>query len=171
MLLVPFVPHPQRLGGKECINSWGWHCKGFLPLFTRNKFTPPLFWIALLEAVASSSFSSSSFFFFFFFFFVHQVSDFGLAREGVMRGDGQKLPVKWTAPEALKDHVGSPLFHVCLNTSCASSLLSFFPQKFSNKSDVWSFGILLWEIYSYGRVPYPRVVRETNQWLFLSSVL
>lgn len=44
---------------------------------------------------------------------------------------GAKFPIKWTAPEAI--NYGS----------------------FTIKSDVWSFGILLNEIISYGRTPYP----------------
>lgn len=42
-----------------------------------------------------------------------------------------KFPIKWTAPEAA------------------------FQRRFSTKSDVWSFGILLYEMVTYGRVPYP----------------
>ncbi|XP_054653243.1 tyrosine-protein kinase Lck isoform X2 [Dunckerocampus dactyliophorus] len=64
-----------------------------------------------------------------------KVADFGLARiiedsEYTAR-EGAKFPIKWTAPEAINY------------------------GKFSIKSDVWSFGIFLTEIVTYGRIPYP----------------
>lgn len=62
-----------------------------------------------------------------------KVSDFGLTAAAEHTQYGKELPIRWTAPEALDS------------------------KKFSTKSDVWSFGILLWEIYSYGKVPYPRI--------------
>uniref|UniRef100_A0A8C6TXU3 Tyrosine-protein kinase n=1 Tax=Neogobius melanostomus TaxID=47308 RepID=A0A8C6TXU3_9GOBI len=64
-----------------------------------------------------------------------KVADFGLARliednEYTAR-EGAKFPIKWTAPEAI--NYGT----------------------FTIKSDVWSFGILLTETVTYGRIPYP----------------
>jgi len=65
-----------------------------------------------------------------------KISDFGLSRitnyDGFYQSDQSKpLPVKWSAPE------------------CFNSL------TFSTKSDVWSFGVLMWEIYSFGNLPFP----------------
>ncbi len=66
---------------------------------------------------------------------VVKIADFGLSRvlvEDIYEAhEGARFPIKWTAPEA------------CLE------------NKFSIKSDVWSFGILLTEITTYGRIPYP----------------
>ncbi|XP_064452528.1 tyrosine-protein kinase Fer isoform X2 [Mirounga angustirostris] len=69
-----------------------------------------------------------------------KISDFGMSRQedgGVYSSSGLKqIPIKWTAPEALNY------------------------GRYSSESDVWSFGILLWETFSLGVCPYPGM---TNQ--------
>ncbi|KAM3925183.1 hepatocyte growth factor receptor [Leptodactylus fuscus] len=72
--------------------------------------------------------------------FTVKVADFGLARDvydkeyySVHNKTGAKLPVKWMALESLQT------------------------QKFTTKSDVWSFGILLWELMTRGAPPYADV--------------
>lgn len=43
---------------------------------------------------------------------------------------GGKIPIRWTAPEAIAY------------------------RKFSSASDAWSYGIVMWEVMSYGERPY-----------------
>ncbi|KAM9247506.1 cytoplasmic tyrosine-protein kinase BMX [Leptosomus discolor] len=63
-----------------------------------------------------------------------KVSDFGMTRyvldDLYISSLGTKFPVKWSAPE---------VFHF---------------TKFSSKSDVWAFGILMWEVFTLGKQPY-----------------
>ncbi|XP_055340123.1 ephrin type-A receptor 3-like isoform X2 [Paramacrobiotus metropolitanus] len=65
-----------------------------------------------------------------------KIADFGLSREiesccdAAYTTKGGKIPVRWTAPEAIQF------------------------RKFTTASDVWSFGIVCWEVMSYGERPY-----------------
>uniref|UniRef100_A0A8D3BIT8 Ephrin type-A receptor 6 n=1 Tax=Scophthalmus maximus TaxID=52904 RepID=A0A8D3BIT8_SCOMX len=67
---------------------------------------------------------------------VCKVSDFGMSRvleeesEAAYTATGGKIPIRWTAPEAIAY------------------------GKFSSASDVWSYGIVMWEVMSYGERPY-----------------
>ncbi|XP_072202944.1 ephrin type-A receptor 3 isoform X3 [Excalfactoria chinensis] len=67
---------------------------------------------------------------------VCKVSDFGLSRvleddpEAAYTTRGGKIPIRWTSPEAIAY------------------------RKFTSASDAWSYGIVLWEVMSYGERPY-----------------
>ncbi|XP_035168066.1 LOW QUALITY PROTEIN: tyrosine-protein kinase Fes/Fps [Oxyura jamaicensis] len=73
-----------------------------------------------------------------------KISDFGMSREeedGIYASTGgmKQIPVKWTAPEALNY------------------------GRYSSESDVWSFGILLWEAFSLGAVPYANLSNQQTR--------
>jgi serine/threonine protein kinase len=65
-----------------------------------------------------------------------QVADFGLARyvidDQYTSNGGAKFPIKWSPPEVLNY------------------------TRFSSKSDVWAFGVLVWEVFTCGDMPYGR---------------
>nr|XP_061795667.1 tyrosine-protein kinase Lyn [Nerophis lumbriciformis] len=68
-----------------------------------------------------------------------KIADFGLARvisddEYTAKG-GTKFPIKWTAPEAINY------------------------SSFTIKSDMWSFGVLLYEVVTLGKIPYPGMTK------------
>ncbi|KAF5305887.1 hypothetical protein FQA39_LY09126 [Lamprigera yunnana] len=71
-----------------------------------------------------------------------KISDFGLTRDiyeddAYFKRSKGRVPVKWMAPESLSDHV------------------------YTNKSDVWSYGILIWELVTLGASPYPGIVVQS----------
>uniref|UniRef100_A0A8C6WTX3 Tyrosine-protein kinase n=1 Tax=Neogobius melanostomus TaxID=47308 RepID=A0A8C6WTX3_9GOBI len=79
---------------------------------------------------------------------VVKVSDFGMTRyvldDQYTSSSGAKFPVKWSPPE---------VFNFC---------------KYSSKSDVWSYGVLMWEVFTEGRMPFEQnqnheVVRMVTQ--------
>lgn len=71
-----------------------------------------------------------------------KVSDFGLSRtfendpRATYTTQGGKIPIRWTAPECLR---------------C---------RQFTSASDVWSFGIVMWETMSYGEKPFWEMTNE-----------
>ncbi|XP_078512121.1 receptor-type tyrosine-protein kinase FLT3 isoform X2 [Lissotriton helveticus] len=81
---------------------------------------------------------------------VVKICDFGLARDimndsnYVVKGNA-RLPVKWMAPESLFDGI------------------------YTIKSDVWSYGIMLWEIFSLGVNPYPGMQVDGNFYKLLRN--
>ncbi|XP_041717699.1 receptor-type tyrosine-protein kinase FLT3 isoform X1 [Coregonus clupeaformis] len=77
-----------------------------------------------------------------------KIGDFGLARDidndsnYVVRGN-VRLPVKWMAPE------------------------SIFQGMYTMQSDVWAYGILLWEVFSLGVTPYPGIKVDNNFYVMI----
>ena len=81
---------------------------------------------------------------------VCKVADFGFARDVAAnqiyeRKSEGRLPIRWMAPESLYDNI------------------------FSVKSDIWSFGVLIWEIVTLGSTPYPGLAAAEVIFLHLNN--
>ncbi|KAK4886423.1 hypothetical protein RN001_002694 [Aquatica leii] len=83
-----------------------------------------------------------------------KVADFGLARyvldDQYTSSGGSKFPIKWAPPEVLNY------------------------TRFSSKSDVWAYGVLMWEVFTCGKMPYGRlknseVVEKVQKGLILEK--
>jgi serine/threonine protein kinase len=64
---------------------------------------------------------------------------------------GGKIPVKWTAPEVSSFYATHYGFHLIF-----SSKQALYYQKYSTASDVWSFGCVMYEIWSLGHTPFEK---------------
>lgn len=67
-----------------------------------------------------------------------KITDFGLAKlldinEDEYKAAGGKMPIKWLALECIQHRI------------------------FTHKSDVWAFGVTVWELFTYGGRPYEHV--------------
>jgi len=66
--------------------------------------------------------------------FTVKIADLGLSRQvenDVYHASDKSFPVKWSPPEVIEH------------------------RQFTTKSDVWSFGVAMWEIFEFGKIPYP----------------
>ena len=65
-----------------------------------------------------------------------------IAQDGIIEADSNfRFPIKWTACETL----------------------AIYPHVSTTKSDVWSFGILLWELITHGSLPYSKMTNQQSQ--------